>query len=323
MGAFLCSAPVTASESDQAPAVPDSMQAAPDTTQAVTPETTRAEPPAERENPLALRGHGRPQLLPALGRAARNYASDLIYLYTSPLRMSGANALQLAAVAGVGAVLYANDGEIHAGFQRSRQDRVYRAIVTDFGGAIEPLGLIGRTHYWYEGAAVAGWVFDVPLLRTIPVEILESNSIVGASRQAIERLVGRERPSDGQGPRSFHGGDSFPSGHVSVVCETAAILSHHARHPLARAGIWGVATVAALQRVDDPDRNHWPSDVWIGAAYGAWAGHTIARRNEERRRGIPQAGWPAVLRRQTSGWRVLPLIGRGVVGLAVHAAEGR
>lgn len=283
-------------------------------------DTTASQPAPEPPPPLALRGNGRPKLFPALGRAARNYGSDLVYLYTSPLRMSGKNALQLGAVSAVGWALYANDGDIYAGFQRSRDDGVYRAVVIDAGGFIEPLGLIGRTHYWYEAAAAAGWLFDVPLLRTIPVEILESNTIVAASRQAFERLVGRERPSDGHGPRSFENGDSFPSGHISVVCEVAAIASHHARHPLARLGIWSLATVAALQRVDEPDRNHWPSDVWIGAAYGAWAGHTIAKRNEERRQGIPQAKWNDVFRRQHS-LRVVPVIGRDLMGVTVQVVD--
>jgi hypothetical protein len=288
---------------------------------AAEPDTTTSTSAHEDPNPLALRGHGRPPLFQSLGQAARNYGSDLVYLYTSPLRMSGKNLVQLGAVAAVGGALYAYDGEIYSGFQRSRENPIYEAIVIDVGGFFEPLGLIGKTHLWYEGAAIAGWVFDVPLLRTIPVEILESNTIVAASRQAIERLSGRERPSDGHGPRSFEGGDSFPSGHISVVCETAAILSHHARHPFARVGIWSLATVAALQRVDEPDRNHWPSDVWIGAAYGAWAGHTIARRNEERRQGIPQAKWSDVLRRPNRSWRIMPVIGRGLVGLTVETAE--
>src|SRR6185503_8357344 len=189
-------------------------------------------------DPLALRGDGRPRPTTASWKAAKAGVSDLFYLYTTPLRMSGLNVLETGAVLGTGVALYSVDGEIESGFRRSRENGVYRTLVIDAGGALEPLGLVARTNGWLAGAAVAGWVFDVPLLRTIPVEMIESNLIVGALRQPLQRLSRRSRPSDDAGSHSFGGGQSFPSGHSSVVCEYAAILSHHFRRPAARASIW-------------------------------------------------------------------------------------
>ena len=43
---------------------------------------------------------------------------------------------------------------------------------------------------------------------------------------------------------------SLPSGHASVICETAAILSHHAGNPIVRTVIWSGAVAACLQRID-------------------------------------------------------------------------
>lgn len=271
---------------------------------------------------LALRGHGRPNPATALLKAAGNYVTDAIYIYTSPLRMSGDNIVTLGLIGSIGVGLYAVDDDVYQGFQRSRENPTYNRVVIQTGGFFEPLGLMAETTPYLQGAAIAGWVFDIPLLRTIPGEILESNSIVGYARQPIERAVGRPRPSSGAGPRVFRkGGDSFPSGHASVICETAAILSHHAKHPVARSAIWAATATVLLQRVDEPGHNHWPADVWIGAALGTWAGHTVATRNEERRQGFKQKKWYDVIHRPDPHpeFTVLPVVSPEFTGLAVRA----
>jgi membrane-associated phospholipid phosphatase len=281
--------------------------ASPDSTS--LPMEVEPEPARPVRDPLALRGHGRPNLVTSLRQAATAGVSDLLYLYTTPLRMSRRNVLEASAVVGTGVAFYALDSEIEGGFRRSRENELYRSIVVDAGGAVEPLGLIARTNGWLAGATVAGWAFDVPLLRTIPVEMLESNILVGTLRQPFQRLVGRARPSDHVGPRSFgKGGRSFPSGHASVVCEYASILSYHFRRPAARAAIWSVAGLVCLQRIDDPGKSHWPSDVWLGAALGTYSGHTLARRNDERRRGVSQRPWYDVVHRSAAEWSLSPTI---------------
>lgn len=301
----------------QSDAIPDSLDEP--SRNSVSPDTSALAPTGTSSSPLALRGQGRPNPIRAIAKAAGAYGSDFVYLYTAPLRMDRSNVAAVAMVVGAGAVLYRLDEDLYRGFQRSREDPSYRAVVIDVGNFLAPLGAIASTHRWLQGAALAGWLLDVPLLRTIPVEILESNTIVASMRDPIRTLVQRNRPSDGKGARSFVDGTSFPSGHASVVCETAAILAHHARHPMARVAIWSVATITCVQRVDEPGHNHWPSDVWLGAAYGAYAGHTVAKRNEERRRGIPQGKWYDVLHRPAGDLSVLPFASPGGGGFVARA----
>ncbi len=294
------------------------------------PETPSSARPADRDreggksdDDLALRGHGRPDPIKSIVENAKNFVSDALYLYTAPLRMDGKNLAWVAGVSAVGVGLYQYDGDIFDGAVRSVDDPVFHGVVQKAGGFFEPLGLISKTHWYYSGASLAGWVFDVPLLRTIPGEILESNSIVGPLRQPIEKIVGRRRPSESRNPRDFSGGRSFPSGHASVICETAAILSHHATYPAARIVIWSIAGLVCVERID-PERvlDHWPSDIWMGAALGTWAGHTIAVRNEERRHGIPQRKWYDVIHRPPKAdWSVMPYTSsEGVPGLAVKTS---
>ena len=294
----------------------------------VAPPETPPPPPPDRDHDgkkddLALRGHGRPNPIKAVVDNAKNFVSDALYLVTAPIRMDAKNVAWVAGVSAVGVGLYQYDGDVFDGAVRSVDDPVFHGVVQEAGGFFEPLGLISKTHWYWSGASVVGWVFDVPLLRTIPGEILESNSIVGPLRQPIEKSVGRRRPSESRDPRDFSGGRSFPSGHASVICETAAILSHHATYPAARILIWGVAGLVCVERID-PEKplNHWPSDIWMGAALGTWAGHTIAVRNEERRRGIPQRKWYDVVHRPPKAdWSVMPYrSSEGVPGLAVRAS---
>ena len=98
---------------------------------------------------------------------------------------------------------------------------------------------------------------------------------------------------------------------------------------------WKAESKEFLQRMS-PEivLNHWPSDVWIGAALGTWGGHTIAKRNEERRHGIPQRKWYDVVHRACRGMRrheqrrdrisLIQTIGRGgAVPIALPADTPR
>lgn len=270
---------------------------------------------------LEWRGKGRPNPIKGLVQAAKGYAADMVYMYTAPIRMDATNALVVGGVLAAGSVAYAHDHEVLDAFERSRGNPVYdRAL--DAGNFFEPLGLISRTHRYYEAASVLGWVLDIPVLRTIPGELLESHSIAGGMRQPIEKVTGRLRPRDNEGPSVFKNkhGDSFPSGHASVVCEVASVVTYHYRNPVMQVLMWGIAGTACLQRVDS--QGHWPSDVIVGAAFGTWAGHTVARRNDERRRGIDQGPWWDFTYRptKTSAVSVMPVVDDGYIGLGARAA---
>jgi hypothetical protein len=65
----------------------------------------------------------------------------------------------------------------------------------------------------------------------------------------------------------------WPSGHTSSTMTVAAVM-HQAYGPLAGAPLYGLATLVAIQRLDD--RDHWFSDVIFGGAMGWVVGHTVA-----------------------------------------------
>ena len=214
-------------------------------------------------------------------RTARNFASDTWLVVSSPARINRHGALQAVAVLAVGGAVYAYDEELLESSIRNREDPVWDAI-QDVGSFVQPTGYMGRTIPYYVGAAGLGYLFDVKLLREIPIQIVESHLISGGVRNSAKLFLGRRRPFEERGPYhfEFNGGTSFPSGHTSVMFEIATVLSHHARSTPATVLFYTLAATGALERVHS--RNHWPSDLILSAVSGTMIARTVVRRHEER-----------------------------------------
>jgi membrane-associated phospholipid phosphatase len=188
--------------------------------------------------------------------------------------------LVTAGVLGVGGLLYVFDEDITRAALRNEDEPVFDQVL-DVGTFFEPVGLMGNTNVWFAAGAVtsyfAGW--DRP--KRMFTELLYSQWIAGLLRAASRELVGRSRPHQEQGSRSFEAGDgtSFPSGHASTVFQVATVLSHHIDWFPARAALYGAAGAVAWQRI--ADRQHWASDVWLAAVSGWAIAKLVVRLHEE------------------------------------------
>ena len=223
----------------------------------------------------------RPSVSARAGRAVGSFLSDGWTAVSSPFRLRGAGFLWLGAALGVEAALYANDQELYDAAVRNRDAAGFKTVI-DVGETIEPVGFMGKTNPIYLALLGSGYAFNVPLLRTIPTEILESHLIAGGVRNVGKLVVGRRHPYEHLGPREFSFGDgtSFPSGHTSVVFELATIASMNAHYLPVTVAAYSLATTLALQRVSSG--NHWPSDVFIAGVYGTLVARTVVRLHEER-----------------------------------------
>ncbi len=212
------------------------------------------------------------------GHALRTFGADAWFLGSSPARMGPGDALALAGLAGVTAVLVANDEAILAASLRNHDAPVY-APVKRLGYNLEPLGLMGNTLPWTFGAMLTGYAIGHRELTVIPAEIIESHFLAGGVRNLSKLFIGRRRPFENRGPRAFEfdGGTSFPSGHTSVVFEVATILSEHARRWPVTVTTYALATTVAIQRVDS--RNHWASDVLVPAVSGTLIARALVERH--------------------------------------------
>jgi hypothetical protein len=217
---------------------------------------------------------------------ARALASDGWAALRAPLHVDGRDAWVAGGVLAVGAVLYGVDGPLMDEVRRSREDPFWSGV-EDVGETLDPLALMGNTNPYWAAGAVAGYVVDGVTghegMRHLFEELLISHWIAGALRKGIGRPIGRRRPYEGLGPYhySFMDGSSFPSGHASTITQLAAVLSHHVGWWPASVLLYAGAAAVVYQRVST--ESHWPSDAYLGAAWGlAVARVVIARRDADR-----------------------------------------
>jgi len=151
------------------------------------------------------------------------------------------------------------------------------------------------------GAFAFGWVTHRPAVTAASVRIGLSVFAAGAASEAVKLASGRSRPDRAPGDPDdfspFHGADSFPSGHTTVMFAFASALTTESTSRWVPWVAYPAAAVVGAARIAD-DR-HWLSDVVAGAALGGFGGRECDR-------------W---LRRRSGskGFRLLPIfdVGRG------------
>ena len=219
------------------------------------------------------------------------FGRDLWAVVSVPSRLDGKGWLALGGVVAVGGALYSADLEIT------------QATLRQAGH--QPHDALRDTNAYWAGGILVGYVTGQEWLRAPARDLLVSHWVAGLTRNPVRDLVGRRRPSDGMGARTFVRGEgtSFPSGHSSTIMQVATILSHHIDRRWASVLLYGAAASVVFQRVDD--EKHWASDAWIGAAWGWGVARTVLADRGKGARGPPG---PALV--------LAP--GPGGVGLAVR-----
>jgi hypothetical protein len=100
------------------------------------------------------------------------------------------------------------------------------------------------------------------------------------STYALKAATQRQRPFQGTGTGSFFvGGSSFPSEHAAIAWSVASVLAHEYPGPLTKLAGYGLATAVSMTRVTG--RQHFPSDVVIGAGLGWFLAHEVYRAHHD------------------------------------------
>jgi membrane-associated phospholipid phosphatase len=193
--------------------------------------------------------------------------------------MDRTDALLTLGAIGIAGALYAYDREVLDGMHRSWDAPIYGPF-WEFGDRYEKLGYIGAIAPYYLGGFVVTYLLRLDPLPRIFIEAAESNFVTGLVRNALEMSLRRTRPRENPDPRTWFvkGGDSFPSGHASVVFELATIAAHHTKSKPLRILYYLVATSVSGARAQV--NSHWPSDVFVGACIGTVVARTIVRRHD-------------------------------------------
>jgi hypothetical protein len=200
------------------------------------------------------------------------FLSDQKDLWTSPAKLRFSDTEWLVPVAGITAGLFASDAEFSRHLSNDPSTlRHYRTLsnagIAGLAGGVGAMWLwshrnhnshLQETGYLATKAAVNGLVVS----------------------ESLKYGLGRARPYEGAGGGGFfQGGTSFPSAHAVAAWSIASVVAHEYPGPLTKVLVYGAATLVSLSRVRSKD--HFPSDVVVGALIGQLSGYQAYSRHHD------------------------------------------
>lgn len=147
-----------------------------------------------------------------------------------------------------------------SGIRRMGQPEVYGTLT---------LGLLG-----------AGLITGNRKITQAGVHVGASVALAAGAVYVGKSLMGRSRPdeigSDGDDFHPLTGRVSMPSGHTALAFSLATSLADDIHRPWATAGLYSMAGLVGLSRVND--NRHWLSDVAVGALVGITSAKFVSGR---------------------------------------------
>lgn len=203
---------------------------------------------------------------------AANLLDDQKNIWTSPLRLRLRDAAWLTPLVGITAGLIVTDRTTSHEITRSG----YQRISIDLSNA--GLGMFGLT----AGAMYAtGMQIGNDRLRETGLLSVEAGIDALGVDEALKYAFLRQRPFEGNGSGRFYqsGGSSFPSAHATTAFAMATVMANGYPNPMTKLLAYGTATAISLARVNA--RQHFPSDVFVGATMGYLIGRSVQRRHHD------------------------------------------
>jgi membrane-associated phospholipid phosphatase len=202
---------------------------------------------------------------PAEHYLLRNLVCDQSQIWSSPFRLRLKDAQWLVPFAGVTTGLIVTDRTTSA--ELSRGSNINRSNhIADAGVALAAAGTVGLYGL--------GRLQSNDHLRETGVLGGEAmlNSVI--TDTVLKYSFGRERPLEGDGKgHFFRGGQSFPSEHSALAWSFASVLSREYPGWLTKTLAYGGASAVSLARVTG--KQHFPSDVFVGATLGYLTGKYV------------------------------------------------
>jgi membrane-associated phospholipid phosphatase len=229
---------------------------------------------------------------------------DTGHVLTSPFRWRGREWLLFSASTAAVAALSLTDQSL------SDSAREHGSTLGFFGDTLEGLG-DARSFVLLGGFYLAGAIGHDSKTKNVFFDGLSASLIAsGIITPVVSSLVGRERPTEGQGAYAFHPfeGRSFPSGHTTQAFAVASVIATSYDQLWVKVTAYGAAAVTAYVRVQRG--KHFPTDVVVGAAIGTLVGRSVVHFNRGLRSGEKEP--------ESAGARltILPVLGGGTFGVS-------
>jgi Capsule assembly protein Wzi/PAP2 superfamily len=202
----------------------------------------------------------------------RHLLRDQIDMWTSPARFKLSDATWLVPAGGFAAALFATDGEVSRHLSNDSSTLLRYRHISDYGtysmvggaAGVYFLGLLTQNEHERETALLSG------------ESVIDGLAVV----EALKYAAGRQRPFQGNGTGPFRsGGTSFPSEHAEISWAIAGMFAHEYPSPFMKFLAYGAATAISATRVTA--KQHFPSDVFIGAAIGYLTSEFIYRKHHD------------------------------------------
>lgn len=211
------------------------------------------------------------------------FGGDQKNLWTSPSRLRLSDSEWLVPLAGFSAALFATDAQFSRHLSNDPK-KLSRYSNLSAAGVAGLAGAAGSMWVWSHRNHNSHWQETGYLATKAAV-----NSFVLS--ETMKYALGRSRPHDGVGNgRFFQGGTSFPSEHAAAAWSIASVVAHEYPGPLSKLLVYGAASLVSFSRVRAKD--HFPSDVLVGALIGELSGYQAYSRHHD-----PELGGDAWL-----GW---------------------
>jgi Capsule assembly protein Wzi/PAP2 superfamily len=215
-------------------------------------------------------------------KVVANLPGDQKAIWTSPFRLHTRDSLWLAPMIGTAGVLIGSD---HHSMERARSnaDAVNMSNNIANGGLAAVTALPAVMYVW------GSWRGNSKEKET---GLLSGEALVNslAVNEALKFVFARQRPTltDGQG-KFFNNisNASFPSGHSMLSWTAASVIAHEYPGALTQILVYGTATAVSISRVTG--RQHFPSDVVVGGAFGWFIGRQVYKAHHDP--GLDGAGY--------------------------------
>jgi hypothetical protein len=224
-------------------------------------------PEAQTPQPL---GPGHPASDNRALNLPRQLLHDQIGMWMSPGRTRLQDATWLVPLVGATAAAFATDSDLSRHLSNAPNTLNRDRHISDYGvysmaggvGGLYLLGLLTNNEHQRETGFLSGEA------------AIDSLAVT----ELISYATRRERPNvDNANGKFLHGGTSFPSDHAAAAWSIAAMLAHEYPSPFMKFLSYGTATAISAFRITG--KQHFPSDVLVGAAIGYLTSQYVYRQH--------------------------------------------
>ena len=191
--------------------------------------------------------------------------NSILHVYSRPAHWKGNDWVTFGAISLATGLTHLYEDQFNTYFIEQGKDipTSIKEFGFYFGKPLTNYGLTGSVYF-------LGLVTNNDKIRHTGILLISSATAAGIIQSVSKTLVGRARPSAGEGKLSFQpfsnkaAYHSFPSGHAILSFTTAYAIGKQINNPYLKYGVYGIGMITPVSRLWAGA--HWLTDVGLGVA---------------------------------------------------------